>query len=180
MVENVPKECCKDKILSFFEGKLSKLTNDFFRSPHSYLDCIVLWCSIQDKIVFEGTTTRVSNFLFLKVHMNFDFFFNWNFIGASLDRTTIDYHSTLSYHVPFHYMLKWIILTQNLLYNCIKWRLYIWLEPFEFFIFFKFLLHASFEIFFFFPIRSLLCFSFLFFFFFCEQHSYPFFSFLLV
>ncbi len=29
----------------------------------------------------------------------------------------------MSYHVPAHNMLKWIILTQNLLYNYLNWHL---------------------------------------------------------
>ncbi len=31
----------------------------------------------------------------------------------------------MSYHVPSHNMLKWIILIQNLLYNYLEWHIYI-------------------------------------------------------
>jgi len=79
MVENVTKECYKDKILSFFEAKLSNLTNDFFTSSHSYFEFIVLWCYIQNEIFLFYGLMRFKIFLFLKVHMNFRFFSTWNF-----------------------------------------------------------------------------------------------------
>ncbi len=127
MMEDVTKECCKDKILSYFEGKPSKLTKWFFSH---------LLIREQNNAINEN---GLIYFYFWKYTWTW-IFFSWNsnddenFIRSRLGRTTINYHSTSSYHVPFHNMLKWIILAQNLLYNYVKWHLYIWLEPFEFII----------------------------------------------
>jgi len=84
---------------------------------------------------------------------------------------TISFHSISSYHVPFHNMLKWIILIQNLLYNNVKWHLYIWLQPFGFLIFLYSCCVYLLRSFYFLSIKSLLWFFLIKI---LGQHSWPF------
>ncbi len=85
----------------------------------------------------------------------------------------------MSYHVLSHNMLKWIILTRSLLYNYLNWHLYIktcymvatsWISCF----FIKIVACIFWNLFIFFRLEAYYgCFS-------LWQHSWPFFSFLLI
>jgi hypothetical protein len=74
--------------------------------------------------VFLGDVV-VLYFLMLNIHPKKRRNLEWTFIANGLGRTRIGFHSILSYHVPSHNMLKWIILNQNLLYNYLEWHIYI-------------------------------------------------------
>jgi hypothetical protein len=66
----------------------------------------------------EGIEAKINHWLWWKaMSMNDLFQWWWIFIGDGLGRMTMGSHSILSYHVPSHNMLKWIILIQNMLYN---------------------------------------------------------------
>jgi hypothetical protein len=61
----------------------------------------------------QGIEAKDKSLFWWKVMGINDLFqWRWIFIGDGLGRMTIGSHNILSYHVPFHNMLKWIILIQ--------------------------------------------------------------------
>ncbi len=81
------KECCKGKTFSFLKVSFQSSQTFFCKSSCSYLDCIILWCCIQDQTflvhgffnVCNDTTIRYRHiFVFESMHELIYFLSNYN------------------------------------------------------------------------------------------------------